>query len=183
MNIAKDLFFAQQALSTLFSVTNKLQTQGDKRLQDITIRQLLAIPALIHAPDGKASINHIARSMGTSKQNAKQIVDALERKGYLSVTPSAQDKRALHISITAQGQQAFGLCSERTDEFLATIFRHFSSAELETLCTLLQKLHSFDGTAQFNPSEHSAYNASASADILRHHGRFAALRATAKEAE
>ena len=61
MDIAKDLFYAQQTLVVLFSVTNKLQMQGDKQLQDITIRQMLAIPALVHAPNGRASINHLAR--------------------------------------------------------------------------------------------------------------------------
>ncbi|RYD04880.1 hypothetical protein N752_11890 [Desulforamulus aquiferis] len=63
MNIAKDLFYSQHALATLFSVTNKLQMQGDKYLQDITIRQMLAIPAIIHAPNGKATINYIARQL------------------------------------------------------------------------------------------------------------------------
>jgi len=180
MSIAKDLFFAQQTLASLFSVTNKLQMQGDKHLQDITIRQMLAIPALIHAPDGEASINHIARSMGTSKQSAKQIVDTLARKGYLSVAPSVQDKRAVNVSVTAEGQTAFGLCSERADEFLANIFCNFNSAELESLCTLLQKLYQFDGTMQQNP--HTPANGVSDA-ILQHHPRFAALRATAKEHE
>jgi DNA-binding MarR family transcriptional regulator len=44
------------------------------------IRQMLAVPAIIHAPEGKATINHIARKLGTAKQSAKQIVDALVKK-------------------------------------------------------------------------------------------------------
>ena len=183
MDIAKDLFYAQQALVTLFSVTNKLQMQGDKHLQDITIRQMLAIPALVHAPDGKATINHLARSMGTSKQSAKQIVDAMERKGYLSVVPSEQDKRAVNVAVTPEGQKAFRICSERTDEFLANIFCNLDSAELETLCLLLKKLYCFDGTEQESFDGHIGYNASASDDILRHHQAFSKLREKAKESD
>ena len=183
MELAKELFYAQQTLVTLFSVTNKLQMQGDKHLQDITIRQMLAIPALVHAPDGKATINHLARSMGTTKQSAKQIVDAMERKGYLSVVPSEQDKRAVNITVTPDGQAAFGVCSERTDEFLATIFCNFSAEELEILCTLLQKLYRFDGAAQESFDGHVRYDASVSDDILRHHQTFAKLRETTKESE
>ena len=168
MNIAKDLFFTQQTLAALFSVTNKLQMQGDKHLQDITIRQMLAIPALIHAPDGKATINHLARSMGTTKQSAKQIVDAMERKGYLTVAPSEQDKRAVNITVTAEGHEAFGICSERTDEFLANIFCNFSTAELETLCTLLQKLYGAD-QADFDENRGD--------EILQYHQNFAKKRA------
>ena len=181
MDIAKDLFFAQQTLVALFSLTNKLQVQGDKCLQSITIRQMLAIPALIHAPDGKATINHLARSMGTTKQSAKQIVDAMERKGYVSVVPSEQDKRAVHITVTQEGQKAFGICSERTDEFLAKIFDNFSTDDLEALCFLLQKLYRFDGIEPESPGGHAGYDASASGDILRHHQAFAKRREKAKE--
>ena len=176
MNLAKDLFYAQQTLFTLFSVTNKLQMHGDKHLKDITIRQMLAIPALFHAPDGKATINHIAKSMGTTKQNAKQIVDAMKRKGYLSVSPNEQDKRAVNVTITPAGEHAFRKCSERADEFLANIFRDFSTKDLETFYTLIQKLYSFDGAEQENFSEHIAYNASESNEILRHHQNFVKLR-------
>ena len=177
MDMAKDLFYAQQALVALFSVTNKLQMRGDQQLENITLRQMLAIPALVHAPDGRASINHLARSMGTSKQSARQIVDAMARKGYLSVAPSPQDRRAVHVTVTPQGQQAFRVCSQRTDVFLADVFRHVSAEELENLCTLLQKLYRFDGAAQEPPAGQTEYDAAASNEMLRHHPRFAEKRA------
>ena len=176
MDIAKDLFFAQQTLVGLFSVTNKLQMKGDKHLQDITIRQMLAIPALVHAPDGNATINHIARSMGTTKQSAKQIVNAMERKGYLAVAPSEQDRRAVNVTVTSEGKKAFNTCSERTDEFLAGIFSDFTTEDLETLFTLLQKLYRFDGAEQESFGRYTGYDAGASDDILRHHQNFAKLR-------
>ena len=183
MNLAKDLFYAQQTLATLFLVTNKLQMQGDKHLQDITIRQMLAIPALIHAPGGKATINHLARSMGTTKQSAKQIVDAMERKGYLSVAPSEQDKRAVNVAVTQEGQEAFRICSERTDEFLANIFDNFTAEDLEMLCNLLRKLYRFDGMQLESFDEHKSYDARVSDDILRHHQTFVKRREKAKGSE
>jgi len=157
--------------------------QGDKHLQDITIRQMLAIPALVHAPDGKATINHLARCMGTTKQSAKQIVDAMERKGYLAVVPSEQDKRAVNVTVTQEGQKAFRICSERTDEFLANIFCNFNAEELETLCFLLKKLYCFDGAEQESFDGHAGYDANVSDDILRHHQAFVKLREQAKESE
>ena len=174
MDIAKDLFFAQQSLMTLFLATNKLQMKGDKHLGDLTIRQILAIPALFHAPDGKATINHIARSMGTTKQSAKQIVDAMKKKGYLSVIPSEQDKRAVNIEITAEGQLAFRKCSERTDEFLANIFCNFTTEELGTLCGLLQKLYGYD--LEQSEFEYGQYHSGDSSAILQHHKNFEKLR-------
>jgi len=183
MDIAKDLYFAQQTLVALFSVTNKLQMQGDKHLHNITIRQMLAIPTLIHTPDGKATINHLARSMGTTKQSAKQIVDAMERKGYLLVAPSDQDKRAVNVTVTSEGQEAFYVCSERTDEFLAGIFSDFTTEDLETLCMLLKKLYRFDGTEQMSFDEYIDYDESTSDEILRHHQVFSKLRVNANTKE
>lgn len=172
MAIAQDLFFAQQALVALFSVTNKLQMQGDKYLQDLTIRQMLAIPAIIHAPDGNATINHIARNLGTTKQSAKQIVDAMGKKKYLSIAPNERDKRAVNVTITPEGEQAFRACSERTDEFLADIFHDFTTEDLETLWRLLQKLYRFDGMEQEGVAEHRNYEASEADIILQYHQNF-----------
>lgn len=183
MDIVKDLFYAQQILLTLFSLTNKLQIQGDKYLEDMTIRQVPIIPIIFHAPDGKATINYIARNMGTSKQNVKQIVDAMERKGYLSVVPSDQDKRTVNVTITLGGEKAFRKCSERIDEFLANIFNSFRTEDLETICTLLQKLYCFDGIEQ-ETFEHRKYHIDDAEEvIIQYHQNFAKLRVKANEKE
>ena len=176
MNMGKDLFFSQQALFTLFSATNKLQMQGDKYLQELTIRQILAIPAIIHAPDGKATINHIARSLGTTKQNAKQIVNVMERKQYISTAPSQKDKRAVDITILPEGEEAFRLCSRRIDELLADVFQDFSTEELEMLWTLLSKLYRFDGAEQDNAKEHAPRHSVDFDELLRHHSYYVKRR-------
>ena len=170
MEIAKDLFFTHQTLALLFSVTNKLQMKGDKYLRDLTIRQMLALPAIIHAPDGKATINYIAKQLGTTKQNARQIVDALAKKNYVSVTPSGLDKRAVNITITPGRDEAFRSCSERTDEFLADIFHGFSTEDLEKFWNLLNKLYRFDGIDQ--DTSHDYLKNHTADDMLQHHQSF-----------
>ncbi|MDR2393656.1 MAG: MarR family transcriptional regulator [Treponema sp.] len=172
MDVIQDLFFAQQALATLFSVTNKLQMQGDKYLQDLTIRQMLAVPAIIHAPDGKATINHIARKLGTTKQSAKQIVTVMEKKKYLSTGPSERDKRAVNVTITPEGERSFSVCSERTDVFLEDIFHDFTTEDLETLCTLLGKLYRFDGVGQEGLEAHMGRHEGDADSILQHHQNY-----------
>ena len=174
MNMSKDLFYTHQTLAVLFSVTNKLQMQGDKYLKDLTIRQMLAIPAIIHAPDGKATFNYISKQLGTTKQNTKQIVDALVKKGYLSISPSESDKRAVNVTATQGSEKAFRLCSERTDEFLADIFHDFTTEDLETLWTLLTKLYRFDGAPQDNTHEYLTNHTSD--DMLQHHHSFVKRR-------
>ena len=180
-NDIQELFFSQQALAALFAVTNKLQLQGDKYLQDLTIRQMLAIPAIIHAPGGKATISYIARKLGTTKQSAKQIVDVIEKKKYISTAPSGRDKRAVDVTITPEGAQAFKTCSERTDEFLADIFHDFTAEDLEAFCTLLSMLYRFDGISMEN-FEANIGNRADNADIIRqHHHNFIKRRSGSNE--
>lgn len=145
MNKKGEMFFPQQALAILFSVTNKIQMQGDKYLKDLSVRQLMVMIAIIHLPDGEAANINIARMLGTTRQSTKQIISILEQKGYLETTPSKQDKRALNILITGQGKQALQSCSQRLDILLSDIFHEFTVKDLETLWILLKKMYRFDG--------------------------------------
>lgn len=145
MNTKKEIFFSQQALAILFSVTNKIQMQGDKYLKDLSVRQLMVMIAILHLSDGEATNINIARMLGTTRQSTKQIIAILEQKGFLETTPSKQDKRALNILITKLGKQALQSCSERLDVLLSEIFYDFTMKEIETLWMLLKKMYCFDG--------------------------------------
>lgn len=162
MNTEQDRYFAQQALATLFSVTNKLQTQGDNYLQNLSVRQLMAMTAIIHLPNGNASIMNIARKLGATKQSTKQIISILEKKGYLAAVPNEHDRRAVNIVITPRGKQMIGACSESSNQFFSDIFREFTTKDLETLWTLLKKLYRFDGTEHDGFEENMNYLANPS---------------------
>lgn len=145
MNTEKEEFFSQQALAVLFSVTNKIQVEGDKYLEDLSVRQLMVMVAIIHLPDKEATNINIARMLGTTRQNTMQIISLLVQRGYLETTPNEYDKRALKINITAEGKQMLQECSGRLDSFLSEIFREFTTKEIETLWKLLKKMYRFDG--------------------------------------
>ena len=66
-----DLFLMQQVYGTLFSLINKLQITGDKYLNTLTSRQFMTIVAILHLHGEEATMNNIARKLGTSRQNAK----------------------------------------------------------------------------------------------------------------
>jgi len=176
MYMAQDLSYSYQALAALFAAVNKLQMLGDRYLKDLTVRQMLAIPALFHAPDGKATINHIARSLGVTKQSAKQIVDVLEKKKYVSAAPSERDKRAVNVAITPEGERAFSVCSERADLFVADIFSEFSAEELEIFLTLLRKLYKSSGPEQGGNDASPEYHKDYPETIMQHHQNFAKRR-------
>ncbi|MGE7788756.1 MarR family winged helix-turn-helix transcriptional regulator [Lysinibacillus sp. NPDC096259] len=150
-----DLFLMQQIYSALFSVGNKIQVQSDQYLEKLTSRQFMVILAIAHLPEDQASFNNIARKLGTTKQNVKQLVTTMKNKGYVEIAPSQQDKRAVNTTITEFGKQVALEAGEKGTYFLAELFKNFSTNELETMWGLLKKLFSFDGEEQDGFEERS----------------------------
>lgn len=148
MEYNREMFLWQQTYATLFSLSNKLQICGDKYLGSLTSRQLMAMIAIDHLPKGQVSFNDIARKMGTTKQNVKQLISVLEKKGYVTIMPSERDKRACNIEITECGNSVFSECFSKGMAFFANIFNDFSEEELENFWGYLKKLYCFDGEEQ-----------------------------------
>lgn len=141
----KDIFLIQQIYATLFSLSNKLQMQGDKCLESLTSRQLMTMLAIIHLPENETTINNIAKKLGTTKQSTKQLITILENKNYILTIPSTQDKRAVNVKLTEAGKKAMLECGVKSMYFMADISKNLSTEEMETLWSLLKKLYSFDG--------------------------------------
>jgi DNA-binding MarR family transcriptional regulator len=148
MDAFQELFFMQQALSTLFSVTNKLQAAGDQFLKKLTVRQIMVMIAIIHLPEDGATLNRIARKLGTTKQSVKQLVAAMEKKGSLATAPSEKDRRAVNVSITPAGKETIEANCELSLDYFGDVFHEFSAEELKTFWNLLKKLYRFDGKEQ-----------------------------------
>lgn len=148
MEYTYEMFLWQQTYATLFSLSNKLQVYGDKYIGDLTSRQLMTMIAIAHLPKDQASLNGIARKLGTTKQNVKQLITALEKKGYVNIMSSERDKRACNIVITESGQTVFLECFTRGMSFFSDIFKDFTEDELENFWGYLKKLYRFDGEEQ-----------------------------------
>ena len=145
MGDLKKLFVMEQTYATLFSLTNKIQVQGDKYFENITSRQFMTMVAIIHLPKDGTTINNIARKLGTTKQSVKQLIDILENKGYVVSVPSEQDKRAVNVLVTESGRQAMADCNNTGIKYLEDLFNEFSQEELVLLWCALKKLYRFDG--------------------------------------
>lgn len=155
MDITQELFLMEQTYATLFSVSNKIQVQGDRYLAKLTSRQNMAMIAIAHLKEEEATINNVARKLGATKQSTKQLITILEEKGYLVSCPSPVDKRAVNLKITETGKQAMLECMEKGIYFFTELFRGFSGEELENLWGMLKKLYCFDGEEQDGFEEES----------------------------
>lgn len=76
-----------------------------KYLESFTSRQLMTMIAILHLPKGEATLSAIAKKINITKQNIRQIITIMERKGYVVTKPSEKDKRAYNVEITESGQE------------------------------------------------------------------------------
>jgi DNA-binding MarR family transcriptional regulator len=140
------LHLMQQVYSSLISVSNKLQTTGDKYCVPLTSRQYMTVLAILHLPEEETTIVNIANKLGATKQNVTQLIGSLEKKGLVAIVPSKKDRRAVNVGLTDLGLETMVNCgSNMTVDFMADVFNGFGEKELETLWNLLIKLYQFDG--------------------------------------
>ena len=139
------LFLAQQIYATLFATNNKIQAVCDKEYKTLTLRQFMFLLAITHIPEGECTFNTVAKQLGTSKQNIKQLVSVLVKKGYILVEPSKVDKRANNIRLTEEGMAEGVAYAEYGNKFLGHIAEQFTTEELEQLWSLLKRVYAFDG--------------------------------------
>lgn len=140
------LHIMQQAYSSLVSVSNKIQIEGDKYCDPLTSRQYMTMLAVLHLPEDETTFINIAKKLGTTKQNVTQLINSLAKKDFISIIPSKIDKRSVNVRVTDLGMDIMIKCGrEGTINFMADIFKNFTKEEIETLWNLMMKLYSFDG--------------------------------------
>lgn len=139
-------YYLQQILSTIFFISNKIQTKGDELDERLTVRQWMTLLSIIHLPENNVSYSQIANIMGCSKQNAKKLVSVLERKGMVMISKNKFDNRAVNIEIVENCRAFLQRYYEKGNEQLKQMFKDFDEEELKTLWSLLKKFATFDGS-------------------------------------
>lgn len=139
-------YYIQQIFSTIFYLSNKIQIQGDKIDERITVRQWMVLLTILHLPEDKASYSQIADKMGCTKQNVKHIIDSLQKKNYVFWEKNEKDKRAVNIRITKECREIMEEYYKKGNEYLENVFGNFEEKELENLWELLKKIANYDGS-------------------------------------
>lgn len=105
---------------------------------ELSFTQCLILKRL--ARSGPMSASELARAVELDGGAMTRQLDHLQRKGYLTRQPHAQDRRALRIELTAEGQlawQQLHCCNERV---LTMAQRTLSHAEQQQLTDYLDRV-------------------------------------------
>ncbi len=127
-------------IGSISLLANKLSQIGDVIFPDITFKQWFLLIVIEKMGKAEKNINDIAECMGTTRQNIKKMVSLLEPKGYVSISKSQQDARALKVQLTEKTYSYFKDNSVHAAQETNKLFEMFTSEELDDFVFKLQKL-------------------------------------------
>jgi DNA-binding MarR family transcriptional regulator len=118
-----------------------LMTQvADRRFetQEISLTQWIALMTLTRYEH--ASATRLGAEMGHDMGALTRLVDELEQRGLVRRERSKRDRRAVEIAITPAGRKVVEHSKRLIVELLNDLVAPFSTADVDTLITLLQRM-------------------------------------------
>lgn len=97
-----------QLFRLVLTLATHLRTRMDQRLAqlDLTTQQA-GVLTFVGGSEQPPTLGETARTLGTSHQNARQVVSALERKGMIEVLSDPVDGRVRRLAVSAKVAEAF----------------------------------------------------------------------------
>ncbi|MEH7390294.1 MarR family winged helix-turn-helix transcriptional regulator [Bacillus sp. JJ1474] len=89
---------------------------------------------------GKQTIQQIGKRILISSSSMTYCLDKLEQKGLLSRTACPDDRRAIHVLLTDEGNELMKEIMPKYQELVDGLFDSLNSEEAETLVHLLKKV-------------------------------------------
>lgn len=124
-----------------FILANKLQFAGDKSVTGLTTKQWFLLMNLRELSKVSVpSVNELASTMNTTRQNIAKMLDTMEKEGLVAISQSAQDKRVKEVVITKKGQRLAKQSEKDSQEFRNKLFVDITEDELATASQVTLKM-------------------------------------------
>ena len=105
---------------------------------DLSVTQCYALETLVRR--GAITVNELSAELYLDKSTASRVVDALERKGYLTRNPHAHDRRAVQLEVTRTGKSLFARIHRDIVEQEKSLIAEFDSKTRRAMTKLINQL-------------------------------------------
>ena len=117
-----DLGTKSRVFAAIFILANRMQMLGDAMDPRVTTKQWGVLTAIDNADRPDPSLSQIAAMVGTSRQNVKKLVVALEHEGLVRLRRDPDDARAIRVTTTDECRRHLATRSATERAFLADLF-------------------------------------------------------------
>lgn len=123
-----------------FAFHNRLQVTGDTFYEEITCKQFFLLACMNLFLEEAPTMNDLSGIMGCSRQNVKQIVTSLEKKGFVKLKISETDKRKQQIFLTKKAFEMADKYSAKEAMFIEGIFRGITEEEVDKVYNIISRI-------------------------------------------
>lgn len=126
----------------LLSVTRTTEAELREflRVEHASTLPRFDVMAALHRADSALTMSELSRRLLVSNGNTTTIVARLELDGLVKRTPSAADRRVVHVALTAAGRRHFERLAAEHEARLDSLFARVSATDVDALDALLQRL-------------------------------------------
>jgi DNA-binding MarR family transcriptional regulator len=137
LNVINDFLGSAHIFSS--AVRNLMVGQIHRVLgEELTLSQVNLLK-MVAMTDGR-SLGDVAGFLGVSHAAASKAVDRLVRRGLIERKESSNDRRAVQLSLAAEGHLVLDKYEEAQGATMGRIFRQFNAEELSRTADLLDKI-------------------------------------------
>ena len=132
----------QYLFGALFIVTNRMDTllQREFNRFDITTKQWFLSVIIDKLFDKPPTMKEVAREMGSSHQNVKQVALKLEQKGLLILEKDKRDARVTRLNLTENSYDFWKKIRGEGTAFTQTLFKDINKEELQVARSVIEKM-------------------------------------------
>lgn len=123
-------------METSKQIQDQIKTEISK--YNLNITEFSVLETLYHK--GRQTIHQIGKNILISSGSMTYVIDKLEKKNYLKRTDCPEDRRAIFITLTPNGEELMEKIMPEYEDFISKIFDSLSHEEAGSLVGLLQKV-------------------------------------------
>jgi DNA-binding MarR family transcriptional regulator len=125
----------------LFTCTTLIEGEVRRRLREnfgVTLPRFDLLAQLDKTPGGM-TLGQLSSRMMVSNGNVTGLAERLVAQGLLDRKPSASDRRAQIVTLTAEGRRAFRAMARAHERWIADLFTGLTAEEVDQMMRLLAK--------------------------------------------
>lgn len=126
----------------LLIISNKMSTLLERELKefDVTTMQWFLSESIHSLFDCPPTIKELAREMGSSHQNIKQVALKLQHKGLLALEKDKKDARVTRLRLTEHSRDFWEKTDPKGKIFRENLFKKIDAKDIATARALLEKM-------------------------------------------
>src|SRR5665648_806991 len=132
----------QFIFGSLLFTANRMDTLLERELKefDITSKQWMLSIIIDNLFDSAPTLKDVAKEMGSSHQNVKQVALKLEQKGLLKMQKDKKDARMTRLNMTEESYQFWAKTQPKGTAFVEEVFENITKNELLEARNVMNKI-------------------------------------------